>query len=276
LPIDISASALTFSSNPNISKGTPQLSFSGSGDAYINNNINSSDLIFRMGAGQTEAMRLTSGGGLLIRAGTATASTAPLKFTLAGAALNTTPERGAEEAAKNARFFTDSLGTRHRYIASGDTTDNGFVQTTAFTFVTGSVDSFGVDNTADTIFTKTFPAVNGRMHELGDRIRVRAYYQATSGAPIVGSLRLNGVLIADLSVSTDALAVNEAWLHYIDNTHANIIEQHPGDLGALSAVNVAGFDWDSNQTVIFTQDMVSGNHLVVYMVAIDFFPKGTL
>lgn len=81
-----------------------------------------------------------------------------------------------------------------------------------------------------------------------------------------------------VSHTTDAgaatLQLNEVWLHYIDNTHSNIIENEGGSLGALSNVNVAGFTWASNQDIIFTQDAISNNHTILYALIVDVFPKG--
>ena len=67
----------------------------------------------------------------------------------------------------------------------------------------------------------------------------------------------------------------ESWLHYVDNTHANIIEQEGGALGALSSANVAGFTWNAAQSVLFTQSAASGNHCVLYALIIDAFPKAS-
>ena len=52
------------------------------------------------------------------------------------------------------------------------------------------------------------------------------------------------------------------------------IEQELGALGSLSAVNVAGFDWDSDQNFTFAQDAVPGNRIFLYCVFFDIFPKG--
>ena len=81
--------------------------------------------------------------------------------------------------------------------------------------------------------------------------------------------------IADTTDAGGAtLQINEAWLHYIDNTHANIIENEGGVLGSLSAANVSGFSWNSGQSVLVTQNNVGGNHIVVFALILDVFPKG--
>ena len=71
-------------------------------------------------------------------AGTATASTAPLKFTLASAALNTTAERGAVEAVSNKLYYTDSTANRQDIFIgkSGSATATG-TATTVFTVTFG-------------------------------------------------------------------------------------------------------------------------------------------
>jgi len=81
-----------------------------------------------------------------------------------------------------------------------------------------------------------------------------------------------------VSDTTDAgaatLQINEAWLHYIDNTHANIIENESGTLGTLSAVNVAGFTWNAVQSLIFTQNQINNNHCVLFALIVDVYQKG--
>lgn len=147
----------------------------------------------------------------------------------------------------------------------------GVHRSSSLTYISGT-GTAGTDNSAMTIKTITLPL--NTLTQVGDRIRVRCYFQATGGAPIDGSSSLNTVLISDVTVSSTNLAVTEAWLHYIDNTHANIIHMHDGSLSSQSAANVAGFDWDSNQDLIFTQSAVVGQHLVLYAAIIDVFPKG--
>ncbi len=147
------------------------------------------------------------------------------------------------------------------------------VQTTVTTYVSGT-GTAGTDNTAMTVLARTLAA--NIMAELGDRVRIRGYFQATGGAPCVGTIKLNTVEVASISVVSTNFQAIECWLHYIDATHANIIEQHPDGLGALSAANVAGFTWTAAQSLIFTQDAVPGQHLTIYFLAVDFFPKGII
>jgi len=132
----------------------------------------------------------------------------------------------------------------------------------------------GTDATAMTIKTIVLKATT--LTQVGDRMRIRSYFAATAGAAAVGTTKLNGVTCADTSVGGTSLALTECWLHYIDNTHANIIENEAGALGGVSAVNVAGFTWASDQNIIFTQDNVVNQHLVVYAMIVDIFPKGTI
>lgn len=57
-------------------------------------------------------------------------------------------------------------------------------------------------------------------------------------------------------------------------THANIIENEGGGLGTVSAPNVAGFDWDADQDITFSQSQVGNNHCVLYALIVDILPKG--
>ncbi|KKM91065.1 hypothetical protein LCGC14_1232280 [marine sediment metagenome] len=138
------------------------------------------------------------------------------------------------------------------------------------------VGTAGVDNTAQDVKTVVVPA--NTLTQVGDRIRIRSYWKGTTGAGITGTTKLNTVTLA---AATDAggadFFTTEAWLHYIDNTHANIIETgaYPAT-EANSAENVAGFDWASDQNVVVSQDMVAGNHIVVYCIFLDVFPKGVV
>jgi hypothetical protein len=132
----------------------------------------------------------------------------------------------------------------------------------------------GTDNTAMTIKTLVLPA--NTLSKVGDRMRVRAYFKATGGAPIDGSTKVgpsgSEVLCSDTTVSVTNLALTECWLQYIDNTHANVVENHDGALGPLSDVNVSGFDWDSDQNIIFTQNAVTAQHIDLYSFIVDLFP----
>ena len=150
----------------------------------------------------------------------------------------------------------------------------GVVRTCSFTYVTpDAAGSTGTDNTAATLKTIVVPA--NTLTQVGDRLRVRTYWRGDTGPAITGDVELNGV---HLSHTTDGgaanLQLNEIYLHYIDNTHANIIEQELRALGPLSAVNLAGFDWDSDQNFTFAQNAVPGNRIFLYCVFFDIFPKG--
>jgi hypothetical protein len=151
----------------------------------------------------------------------------------------------------------------------------GLHKSTPATYISGT-GTAGTDNTAMTVKTITLPA--NSLTQVWDRIRIRTYFQATTGSAVTGSTKLgpaaSEVLIADTAISATSLAITEAWLHYIDNTHANILEQEGGGIGSTSAINVAGFDWDSAQDIIFTQTQVVNQHLVVFCVIIDVLPKG--
>jgi hypothetical protein len=79
------------------------------------------------GVTRTEKWRISNGGNfsntgsdgtayLHLKAGTATASTAPMKYTVSGAVLLTTPETGAEEVDSSAnRYFCPSTTVREKY-----------------------------------------------------------------------------------------------------------------------------------------------------------------
>ncbi len=131
----------------------------------------------------------------------------------------------------------------------------------------------GVDNTAQVVKSISLPA--NTLTQVGDRLRIRAYWTGTTGTAVTGTLSLNAVTIGH---TTDAGAANlqtdESYVHYIDNTHANIIEDENGTLGAVSAINVVGFDFASPQTIALSQDAIANNHIIVYEIIVDLFPKG--
>jgi hypothetical protein len=146
----------------------------------------------------------------------------------------------------------------------------------AATHITGAGVA-GIDNTAMVVMTHVVPA--NTLTQVGDRLRVRSYWSGDTGNPVTGTAKL-GPPGAEVTIShtTDAggatLQLNEAWLHYIDDTHANIIEDEAGGLGILSAPNVAGFSWSTDQNVLIAQDAIVNNHIIVYAVIVDIFPKG--
>ena len=139
-------------------------------------------------------------------------------------------------------------------------------------FVSGT-GAAGVDNTAQSVASVTIPA--NSMIEVGDRMRVRAYWRGDSGSPITGTLALNGVTVgSNTDGGAATLQPQEAWLHYVDATHANIMSTNAAGWDtAVSAANVAGFNWASAQTLAMSQNAIVGNHIVVYFLAPDLFRK---
>ena len=154
-------------------------------------------------------------------------------------------------------------------VAEGAHTSN------AATYVSGT-GTAGTANTAMTVLTRTLAA--NTLTQLGDRMRIRVYFFANSASPIVAAGNVgpaaSEVLACDTTHSGgSASGLVECWMHYIDNTHANIIEQETGALGSVTAINVAGFTWNASQNVIITQTGVAGNFITVYGVFVDVFPK---
>lgn len=155
--------------------------------------------------------------------------------------------------------------------------NTGVHASTDITYISGT-GTEGSDETAQTVKSLTLPA--NTLTQVGDRMRVQAYWRGDTGAAITGTIKL-GPAAAEVSIAdiTDAggatLFGSEAWLHYIDNTHTNIMEQEAGALGALSAANKDGFTWNAEQLIIVTQNAIAFNHIVVYALIVDVFPKGT-
>ena len=106
---------------------------------------------------------------LHIKAGTATASTAPLKFT--SGPLNTTPEAGAEEFLTNDRYYTGTDGVRRRYAANGEV-----IRLKGFTVATLPAGTQG-----DTAFVTdaTTPTWNGALTG-GGTVTVPVFYNGTA------------------------------------------------------------------------------------------------
>lgn len=152
---------------------------------------------------------------------------------------------------------------------------SGVVSPLASNYASGT-GTAGTDNTAQTVLSITIPA--NALHEVGDRIRLRAYWTGDTGTAITGNLVIGAATISsttDLGGAT--LQIDDVWLHYIDNTHANVIAMSGGALDlAISAVNQAGFDWAADTTVNFKQTAALGNHCTVYLFAGDVFPLGNL
>lgn len=131
----------------------------------------------------------------------------------------------------------------------------------------------GTDNTAMAVKTVVLPA--GSLTQVGDRCRIRSYWTGDTGTPVTGTVAINGVTISHTTDGGGAtLQLNESLIDYLDNTHANIIEKEAGTLGAASSPNVAGFTWASNQNVTISQDAIGNNHIIVYALIIEVFPKG--
>lgn len=148
----------------------------------------------------------------------------------------------------------------------------GLHRSSSVTLISG-VGVAGTDNTAMVLSTKTIVA--NTLHELGARIRVRAYWAGSTGTAVTLTLKLNGVTVGTTTDSGAAdLQINETWLHYIDATHANIIENEGGALGNLSAPNVAGFNWAADQLLTAEQNQIGNNHCVLHALIVDIFPKG--
>ena len=152
----------------------------------------------------------------------------------------------------------------------------GYHRSSSITYISGT-GTAGVDGTAATLKTLVLPA--DTLTQVGDRIRVRAYWKGDTGTAITGSTSLGPagteVLIGDTTDSGAAsFEVVESWLHYIDSTHANIIENEGGALGPQSNNNVAGFTWNAAQNIIFAQDAIGNNHCILYALIVDVLPKG--
>lgn len=134
----------------------------------------------------------------------------------------------------------------------------------------------GSDGTAQTV--KMVVVTANTLTQAGDRLRIRSFWTGDTGGAITGTTTLNGVTIA---TATDggfaSFFTTEAWLHYVDNTHANLIETgaYPAT-GTLSAANVAGFAWDADQDVDVDQNLIANNHIIVYAIFLDVFPKGVV
>lgn len=171
--------------------------------------------------------------------------------------------------------IADGSGLLNGWISEAIAKTLGFHHSKACTYISGS-GTAGTDATAMDVKTVTLPA--NSLTQVGDRVRIQVKWRGDTGAPITATTKVNTVSVAAVADAGAAtLFVSEAWLHYIDNTHANIIEtgSYPAT-GALSAANVAGFSWDTNQDIVTSQDNVAGNHIVVFAVIVDVMPKGLL
>uniref|UniRef100_A0A6H2A0A0 Putative tail collar domain protein n=1 Tax=viral metagenome TaxID=1070528 RepID=A0A6H2A0A0_9ZZZZ len=103
-----------------------------SNSMFIGTRIAYAPLIFLTGSGENERMRITADGKvgigttsptavLHLKAGTATAGTAPFKFTISGAVVLTTPEVGViEPNAADDIFYTITTGVARKGIVLND------------------------------------------------------------------------------------------------------------------------------------------------------------
>ena len=166
----------------------------------------------------------------------------------------------------NEPWYTGDDGVDHPLL--------GHVYPLANTYISGS-GTAGSDNTAETVKTVVVPA--NTLTEVGDRLRVRVYFRGDTGAAVTMTATLNTVTIASQADGGGTTwFMTETWLHYIDSTHANIAETGAGAELASSAANSAGFDWTSAQDMDCDQDQVAGNHIVVYVIFLDVYPKGLI
>jgi hypothetical protein len=215
-----------------------------------------------------------------ISAGSLTLTT-PLALASGGTAANLTAAHGAVAYSTAAALALTAVGNSGELLTSagaGAPTWStkklaGLVFPLSTNYVSGT-GTAGVDNTAQTV--KTIAMAANTLTQVGDRLRIRVFWRPDTGTAIVGTLKVNAVTVS-LSTSSTAAAelVNEAWLEYIDATHANIIAYSASLIDTTtSAVNVASFAWGSSQDIIFTQTQISNNKIVVYSIVVDIFPKG--
>lgn len=139
--------------------------------------------------------------------------------------------------------------------------------------------STGNDNTPMNI--KSIVISAGALRQRGDRLRARVCWAGTTGGAITGRLFIGGGAGVTICTAADAggtaMQVSEAWCHYVDNQHANILSLPNGVIdAAVSLPNVANFQWDTAQTLYFSQSQVVDNHIIVYSMTVDVFPLGTL
>jgi hypothetical protein len=144
----------------------------------------------------------------------------------------------------------------------------GYHRSLSITYISGT-GTAGTDNTQMTVKSLTLPA--NTLTQVGDRMRLRAYVQATSGPPIISVVQLNGVISGAKTLVNVDVAVQETWWHYIDNTHSNILET--GGAPGYTLLNVAGFDWGSDQALLISQTKIAAQHIIVGVMIVDFFPK---
>jgi len=151
--------------------------------------------------------------------------------------------------------------------------DLSHVENTAATYAGDPTGAVGSAATAATLLTRNLPA--NSLTSVGDRIRIRTWLFITGGAALTITTALNGVTISDI-VHTGAgqFDLTEAWLHYVDDTTFHLIEQETGTgLGALTAVNVGGSNWDASQDITVAQNSAAGSYATVWGLFVDIFPN---
>ncbi|MGR3292506.1 MAG: hypothetical protein ACUZ9M_00655 [Candidatus Scalindua sp.] len=179
----------------------------------------------------------------------------------------------AVDGSANDIFLTDGSGV----TSWTSKKDLSVVYPHTATFVSGTGIA-GTANTAQTVVTRILPA--NSLTQLGDRIRIRTWFFADAGAGIECTTSVgpagSEVEVGDIThTGGGSFMLTEVWLHYIDDTHANIIEQEGGGtIGDKSATNVVGFNWDAEQNLIIAQNQVAGNFITVFGIFVDIFPKG--
>ena len=157
-----------------------------------------------------------------------------------------------------------------------DTSDvrlsDGISKTLPTNFISGAGVE-GVDDTAQVVQSIVVPA--NTLREVGDRLRVHTFWRGDGGASVTGSLTLNGVLVAETTGSGQSTPhISEAWLSYVDPTHANLISYEDGvAVEALTQENVAGFDWANEQTLALAQSQSGNNHIKLFSLVGDVYPK---
>ena len=113
---------------------------------------------------------------------------------------------------------------------------------------------------------------------VGDGLRIKIYFRGDTGGGITMTNTVNTVTVA---AATDGGGTDwfmtETWLHYIGVNNANIAEMGATPAtGSNTAANVGGFDWSAAQDVDCDQNQVSANHIVVYAIFLDVYPKGVI
>jgi hypothetical protein len=152
---------------------------------------------------------------------------------------------------------------------SSDVTGNlvGGQRSLSTNYISGT-GTAGVDNTAQTVVTVAIAA--NTLTQVGDQLQLLSYWRGDTGAAITGTLALNGGTVGNTTdAGGTALQLCETWLQYVDATHANVLEYEAGALGAVSAANVAGFNWAASQNLTLAQNAIVANHIVVFSLTAE-------